>query len=56
MSDVRVGKCSVCGIRVESDYGVMACSEHRDRLRLSNKQKMEELRERKFHGKAKKEE
>jgi hypothetical protein len=47
MNEIRVGKCPVCGIKVEADYGTTACSDHRDQVRATNKRKMEQLRRKK---------
>jgi hypothetical protein len=45
MNEIRVGKCPVCGIRVETDYGTTACSDHREQVRTANKKKMAAVRE-----------
>jgi hypothetical protein len=47
MSDFRSGKCPVCGIKVENDYGTTACADHRDQVKAKNKEKMAALREKK---------
>lgn len=46
MSDIRTGKCPVCGIKVETDCGP-GCSDHRNQVRATNKRKMADLREKK---------
>jgi hypothetical protein len=43
---LRVGKCPVCGVLVESDMGP-GCSEHRVQVAKANKEKMAALREKK---------
>jgi len=49
MSDIRIGRCHVCGIKVETDMGP-GCSEHRAQVAKANKEKMAALRERKGRG------
>jgi predicted nucleic acid-binding Zn ribbon protein len=45
---IRVGRCPVCGIKVESDYGTTACSDHRDQVKAKNKDRMADLRQKKL--------
>jgi hypothetical protein len=46
MTAIRVGKCPMCAVRYETDLG-RGCSEHRERVREANKEKMAALREKK---------
>lgn len=47
MNDIRVGKCPLCNLRVETDILPLACSEHRDKAKALYKEKMAALREKK---------
>jgi hypothetical protein len=47
MTSIRIGKCPVCGIKVESDYDTAGCSEHREKVKTANNRRMEELRRKK---------
>lgn len=47
MSDIRVGKCPLCKMHVETDILPLACSDHRREVDKKNKERLHKLHTRK---------